>query len=304
LRPSSEDHLQERVGEEIPVKAKSVTHEHLFAILNSELELSPAHSHARVLDVGCGSGHLIAFCQYSFGQLHPEANVELYGFDVIDHCIDSTISFPEGTVGELSKYFPEIPWEERILAGASGERWPFPDGHFDAIISNHVLEHLDDHDFFFSQIQRTLKPGGRSPHLFPLKNYIQEGHLKLPLVHRIKNTRLLRHYVKVLSRLGLGQYKHRRGEFASLDDFVDHQIGYLTRFTNYLEKRDLQDLATKNRLSLSFKYTYEFYLTKLKDTLRAKKAHKYKRQRSAIVDYLALTALRYLSSITIVLGKR
>jgi len=288
----------------MPVKARSVTHDHLFSILNSELDVSSSAHTLRVLEIGCGNGQLIAFIWERFCELHPQASIEVYGFDVVDHCIDSRLSFPGGTVSDLRTQFPTPPWEQRIFGGLNGEKWPFPEEYFDAIVSNHVLEHVDDHDFLFAETHRTLKPGGCSVHLFPLKNYIQEGHLKLPLVHRIHNKAFLKSYIKLLSLMGLGQYRSRKGEFASLDEFVNHQVTYMEKFTNYLEKRDLMALAQKNRLSLSFKYTQEFYLTKLRDILNIQRRHNYKTKRSAIVDNFALTTLRYLSSITTFLEKR
>ena len=57
-------------------------------------------------------------------------------------------------------------------------------------------------------------------------------------------------------------------------------------------------------LSLRPKKLSEFVgQSKVKEILKVKKSHKYKTRRSVIVDNLALTTLRYLSSITILLEK-
>lgn len=40
------------------------------------------------------------------------------------------------------------------------ERIPFPDESFDIVITNSVLEHVSDIDACFSEISRTLRPGG------------------------------------------------------------------------------------------------------------------------------------------------
>ncbi|MDO4574149.1 MAG: class I SAM-dependent methyltransferase [Planctomycetia bacterium] len=37
---------------------------------------------------------------------------------------------------------------------------PFPEEHFDVIVSNHVMEHILDDDLFLSEMQRVLKPQG------------------------------------------------------------------------------------------------------------------------------------------------
>jgi ubiquinone/menaquinone biosynthesis C-methylase UbiE len=41
------------------------------------------------------------------------------------------------------------------------ERLPFPDGSFDAVISNGVIDLAPDKNAVFSEIFRVLKPGGR-----------------------------------------------------------------------------------------------------------------------------------------------
>jgi SAM-dependent methyltransferase len=41
-----------------------------------------------------------------------------------------------------------------------GEQIPYPDAHFDLVVADNVLEHLDDPDRVFAEIARVLKPGG------------------------------------------------------------------------------------------------------------------------------------------------
>lgn len=40
------------------------------------------------------------------------------------------------------------------------DKLPFPDNTFDLVVSDWVLEHLDDPDFFAREMERVLKPGG------------------------------------------------------------------------------------------------------------------------------------------------
>ncbi len=40
--------------------------------------------------------------------------------------------------------------------------WPFPDGHFDLVFLNHVLEHVDDVVAVMEEIHRVLSPQGRA----------------------------------------------------------------------------------------------------------------------------------------------
>ena len=44
---------------------------------------------------------------------------------------------------------------------ASGESLPFADGSFDVVISNGAINLIPDKEAALSEIQRTLKPGGR-----------------------------------------------------------------------------------------------------------------------------------------------
>jgi SAM-dependent methyltransferase len=51
------------------------------------------------------------------------------------------------------------PWTDDIVQ-ADLLALPFPDGHFDLLIANHVLEHVDDDGCAVAEIVRVLKPGG------------------------------------------------------------------------------------------------------------------------------------------------
>ncbi len=42
-----------------------------------------------------------------------------------------------------------------------GQPWPLADNSVDICVSDYVLEHIDDPDFFFSELDRVMKPGGR-----------------------------------------------------------------------------------------------------------------------------------------------
>ena len=43
---------------------------------------------------------------------------------------------------------------------ASGSEIPFPDSSFDMVVSDNVLEHLDEPEKAFKEVRRVLKPGG------------------------------------------------------------------------------------------------------------------------------------------------
>ncbi len=57
------------------------------------------------------------------------------------------------------------------------EPFGFPDNHFDLVVSVEVSEHILDHENFFSEVNRILKPGGRlylsTPNILSMKSRIR-----------------------------------------------------------------------------------------------------------------------------------
>ena len=101
-----------------------------------------------------------------------------------------------------------------ITCGA-GESLPFPDNSFDLVISNEVIEHVQDDRQTLAEIVRVLKPGGRLVMFCPNRGYPFEthgiywrGHYHFgnkPLVNYLPNflrNRLAPH-VRVYTRAGL-----------------------------------------------------------------------------------------------------
>jgi SAM-dependent methyltransferase len=48
----------------------------------------------------------------------------------------------------------------RGICQADATSLPYPDAHFDALIANHILEHIDDDWRALAEIRRVLRPGG------------------------------------------------------------------------------------------------------------------------------------------------
>jgi SAM-dependent methyltransferase len=59
---------------------------------------------------------------------------------------------------------------------AAGEYLPYPDGHFDLVVSNEVIEHVGDDRKTLTEIFRVLKPGGRLVLFCPNIGYPFETH--------------------------------------------------------------------------------------------------------------------------------
>ncbi len=91
----------------------------------------------KMLDVGCSDGTSTLRLA---GNLK---NVEIHGLEVVEERVEKAIK-----QGILAK------------VGRADEHFPFPNDEFEVIISNQVIEHLNNQDMFLAEIYRVLKPGG------------------------------------------------------------------------------------------------------------------------------------------------
>ncbi|MFT6556354.1 class I SAM-dependent methyltransferase [Sneathiella sp.] len=284
-------------------EAESITHQHLLSVLNTELAKLELADTVRVLDIGCGDGHLIKYLTANIGVLNPAMKFEIYGFDVDDHGVQSEGYFAQ-TIALLEESFPNIPWQERLRVISADEPWPYPDGFFDIVLSNQVLEHVADHPMFFAETYRTLRDNGIAVHLFPSKHCVYEVHLHLPWVHRISNHDMLVSYIRLLSWLGLGKYKHHNKKSPlSVEKFAQRHADYIFFFTNYLTCSELYKHGKNHHLPTTFRYSKEFYSAKLRSIFGLKPIYIFNKNRSVLVDWLSVFFLRYVSAVTLVQHK-
>lgn len=99
---------------------------------------------ARVLELGCGPGHLWSTCSR---RIPP-------GWVI--------------TLSDLSEGMLLAAWRNLVVTGRAfkyeqidARSIPYPDESFDIIIANHMLYHISDRPKALGEIHRTLKPGGR-----------------------------------------------------------------------------------------------------------------------------------------------
>jgi arsenite methyltransferase len=99
----------------------------------------------RVLDIGCGTGFPLTVLAARLG---PQ--VELTGIDpwaaARDHAEQRLAAYALG--------------HAKVMDGDAAHL-PFPDGHFDMVVGNLVINNVADVPAMFSESLRVLKPGGR-----------------------------------------------------------------------------------------------------------------------------------------------
>jgi SAM-dependent methyltransferase len=153
-----------------------------------------ANEGGRVLDYGCGLGHAIA--------VGRQQGLDIWGADTF--------------AGYFEDWFksvrPEAKDRIRRIEGGSAD---YPDGHFDVLFSNQVLEHVTDPERVIGDMHRLLKPGGLFVAAFPVVDTWYEGHVGLYFAHRFAaGSASRRSYFKLCHRLGFGLY---RGQLAAKD---------------------------------------------------------------------------------------
>ncbi|MCB1491004.1 MAG: class I SAM-dependent methyltransferase [Rhodobiaceae bacterium] len=172
---------------------------------------------ARVLDYGCGTGILVRRALDAF----PDG--DMYGVDTFE-------GFYENWQAKLP---PELTGRIRRIEDG---HIPFPDDHFDVIVSNQVFEHIDDPPPYLREIRRVLKPGGRFLALFPDREIWWEGHLGLWLPHRLDRfPRLQAGYIHAMRKLGFGYYKGNR----TIRDWAVSRTKCLREVCFYHRNRDI-----------------------------------------------------------------
>lgn len=281
---------------------ESVTHLHLLSVLATEIfKNNLTGGRVRILDAGCGNGHFLCFMYLNLTFLFPGIDFEIYGYDIADHGVQAKDFFSK-TVAWCEQHCPDVQWEERLKLITHDQSWPFEAEFFDFVLSNQVLEHVWDHEYFFSEHSRVLKKGGRGAHLFPLKHYVYEGHLLIPFVHRIRDWNFLKSYIALMSLIGLGAYKEHK-KFG-IDRYSEMHADYITFYTNYLSYSEVIDVVKKVQMRASLKYTADFYLHKLRQVFNRKARIDLGESKRAGVFYLlANHSLKYVSCITLFVEK-
>ena len=286
-------------------KPKSITHQHLLGVINTLVLRAPVNrSTFYILDAGCGNGHFIHYLHRALHFLHPEKQFVIHGFDVSDHGVQS-----DGFLGEATRNLlaldPDVDWPTRIFSLHQGQPWDFNDQQYDLIVSNQVLEHVRDKDQFFLNVCRKLTEGGYSVHLAPLRSVIPEDHVHIPFAHRFTNFDAMYAYIRMMSALGIGKFKHeKKSTGVDLETYSERHADYLFHWTSYSSEAEALQYARKHFMRADFRFSMEFYTAKLRQILGQKARVSYTFRSRSFRDAVLIKILRYLSSVTLVTEKK
>jgi SAM-dependent methyltransferase len=143
----------------------------------------------RVLDYGCGSGQIVA--------LGLERGLDIWGADTFAEYY----SAERGGV----TLAPQLRGRIRTIRNNIID---FPDGHFDLVLSNQVLEHVTDPEVVIAEVFRVLRRGGLFIAAFPVVETWYEGHVGLYFAHRLPpGSRGRRAYFDLCHRFGRGRQR-------------------------------------------------------------------------------------------------
>ena len=109
----------------------------------------------RILDVGCGEGHITAAIQTQF----PQAEITAF---------DASLS----AISRASQSYPDLVFEV-----ANAYEPPYRPDYFDCVVCNNIWEHVPDPLFLLERVSRTLRPDGylivSTPSRYNLNNLLR-----------------------------------------------------------------------------------------------------------------------------------
>lgn len=186
-------------------------------------------SPGRVLDFGCGRGATVRALR--------DAGYDAFGAD----------QFFGGMDWEAKGADRELVEGGFIRPIGADSKMPFEDGWFDLIVSDQVLEHVEDLDGAVREMLRVLSPGGHMYHQFPTLEVVREAHFALPWIHRM-SPRVRWPVMYVLRRAGFGKHTHDTSNAA---EWATEKGRWLDDFCVYRRWRDIEAVFRRHGLTPS-----------------------------------------------------
>tara|TARA_Y100000589_G_scaffold308444_1_gene325011 strand:+ start:392 stop:1120 length:729 start_codon:yes stop_codon:yes gene_type:complete len=185
----------------------------------------------KVLDFGCGSGEVI--------QALRKFDIDAYGCDI----------FYAG--GKAEEKVPRDFFKNEIIKNMESiYEIPFHKESFDIVISNMVLEHVEDLNSTLKEFKRVLVKDGIVISIFPDKGVWREGHCGVWFLHWFPPKTKFRRYYALLFRIfGLGYNKEGKGIW----EWCVHKCNWLDKWTYYLTQKEI-----KRSFKKYFKYSKNY----------------------------------------------
>jgi len=178
---------------------------------------------AVVLDYGCGSGTVV--------EMLRAAGYDARGVD---------IRWPGATIPDIEA--SQLGREGVLRYYEEGGRLPFDDDTFDVVVSDQVFEHVVPLEASVREIERVLRPGGVAYHHFPSRAVWREGHIGIPLAHRMRPGRARLAYTTALRRAGLGKFKDDR----PAREWAIEKLEWIDRWTVYRSAHEIHEVFGRN----------------------------------------------------------
>jgi SAM-dependent methyltransferase len=160
----------------------------------------------RILDVGCGRGSRVAWL--------CDAGWDAWGADIVEDYIEAG-----------RPYFDRRGFGAERLKAIDGEL-PFEEEAFDVVLSDQVVEHVQDLDGFVAGIARVSRRGSAGLHVYPATMRPLEPHLRQPLVHWLPRGTPRRAAIGAATRAGVGvNYFAERGKREQARIFAEFSEG-------------------------------------------------------------------------------
>ena len=176
----------------------------------------PVTELSTILDFGCGDGRTV----YTYRRLGYNA----FGVDTeLRSSAVEELMITEGLCKADDKRFRSI--------NMDSYRIPFQSESFDYVVSSAVFEHVQDYSQALSEIERVLKHGGKSFHIFPSRYCLVEPHSLVPFGTVIHNYPYF--YLWFLT-FGRSELKGRTAK-----EVASYRSKFLRTSINYLRKREI-----------------------------------------------------------------